>query len=344
MAQHAYNLGLSAITDYGHRAQALQLSQQAPAGGTVYIQPPREQTEAHVLKYCHAKASDATLTALLLIPEGLCKQYTGSFKLLDTYPPNHQDWVTPPQETYHLWYDPTGHNHKLMDQVLLTLSSIPNAISPTKVDRLNMLFHAQVAGQPCIALLDTGATNNFITQKQVEQAGLNIVQDTSTVWGAGHTQLQTKGTVTLPLRVGQFKTRITATVVETIVPGVEVVLGQAFQSFTQAIIDCGKNKTTLHHPCGRSCSIYPINHTTNIMCILMEQAQQSAGPMEADIISSKAANKHLKRGAPYLLLHLTDTTPDTRIAGSNPSKLQAPVIGIAGHNLRTDHPDSNLET
>ena len=86
-----------------------------------------------------------------------------------------------------------------------------------------MLFQAQVAGQPCIALLDTGATNNFITEKQVEQAGLNIVQDTSTVWGAGHTQLLTKGTVTFPLRVGQFKTRITATVVETLVPGVEVV-------------------------------------------------------------------------------------------------------------------------
>jgi len=252
--------------------------------------------------------------------------------------------VSHPHETYQLWYDPVGHNHQLLDQVLLTLKSVPQEISPTKVERLNMLFQAQVAGQPCIALLDTGATNNFITERQVEQAGLKVVKDTSTVWGAGHTKLSTKGTVTLPLRVGQFKTRITATVVETIVPGVEVVLGQAFQSYTKAIIDCGKNKTTLHHPCGRSCSIYPINHTVNTMCILMEQAQQSAGPMAADIISAKAATKHLKRGAPYLLLHLTDTTPDTRIAGSNPSKLQAPVIGIAGHNLRTDHPDSNLET
>ena len=146
------------------------------------------------------------------------------------------------------------------------------------------------------------------------------------------------------LTVGQFKTRVTATVVETIVPGVEVVMGQAFQRQTSAIIDCGKNKTTLHHPCGRSCSIYPINHTMNTMCIFMEQAQQSAGPMAADVISAKAATKHLKKGAPYLLLHLTDTTPDTRIAGFNPSKPQAPVIGIAGHNKRTDHPDSHLET
>ena len=344
LASHAYRLNLSMNTEYNQRAKSQQSFQSTLEGGAVFIQPPREQIDSHLLQYCHAKSTDSTLAALLLIPEGTCKQYTEGFQLLATYHPGHTDWITHPVETHNLWYDPVGHNPKLTEQLLLTLKSIPKEISPTEVERLNMLFQAQVAGQPCIALLDTGATNNFITEKKVEQAGLKINKDTSTVWGAGHTQLSTKGTVTLPLRVGQFKTRVTATVVETIVPGVEVVMGQAFQRQTSAIIDCGKNKTTLHHPCGRSCSIYPINHTMNTMCIFMEQAQQSAGPMAADVISAKAATKHLKKGAPYLLLHLTDTTPDTRIAGFNPSKPQAPVIGIAGHNKRTDHPDSHLET
>ena len=127
-----------------------------------------------------------------------------------------------------------------MDQVLLTLSSIPNAISPTKVERLNMLFHAQVAGQPCIALLDTGATNNFITEKQVEQAGLNMVQDTSTVWGAGHTKLETKGTVTFPLRVGQFKTRITATVVATVMYTMDIVYMYRYYIQVWILCACGE--------------------------------------------------------------------------------------------------------
>ena len=201
VAQHAYDLKIS-VTPGSHRAQSHRLNHPLQ-GDTVFIQAPREHIESHVLNYCHAKTCDSTLAALLLIPEGSCKQYTDSFHLLATYPPDHHDWVTHPDEPYNLWYDPIGHNQILLDQVLLTLSAIPNAISPTKVERLNMLFQAQVAGQPCIALLDTGATNNFITEKQVEQAGLKLVQDTSTVWGAGHTQLSTKGTVTLPLRVGQ---------------------------------------------------------------------------------------------------------------------------------------------
>ncbi len=180
VAQHASDLHISVTTDYGHRAQSQRLNQPLQ-GDTAYIQPPREHIEAHVLEYCHAKTCDSTLAALLLIPVNSCNQYTETFQLLQTYPPDHHDWVTNPDEAYNLWYDPTGHNQKLLDQILLTLSNIPNAISPTKVERLNMLFHAQVAGQPCIALLDTGATNNFITQKQVEQAGLNIVHDTSTV-------------------------------------------------------------------------------------------------------------------------------------------------------------------
>ena len=148
------------------------------------------------------------------------------------------------------------------------LNSISAEISPTPVDRLNMLFQAQVAGHACIALLDTGATATFITEKQVKCSGLRIVQDTSTVWGAGHNKLHTKGTFTLPIKVGQFKTRVTATVVETIVPGVDLVLGQDFQNMTKCIIDCGRNTVTLHHPCGRSCYIHPINHTINTMCIL----------------------------------------------------------------------------
>ena len=69
---------------------------------------------------------------------------------------------------------------KSMDQVLLTLKTIPSDVSPTEVERLNMLFQAQVAEQLCIALLVTGATNKFITEKQVEQARLREVKDTST--------------------------------------------------------------------------------------------------------------------------------------------------------------------
>ena len=140
MAQNAYDLKISVIPD-GHRAQSQRLTQPLK-GDTVYIQAPREHIEAHVLQYCHAKTSDSTLAALLLIPEGSCNQYTSGFLMLATYPPDHQDWVTHPDETYSLWYDPIGHNQTLMDQVLLTLSSIPNAISPTNT----MNYRASVRG------------------------------------------------------------------------------------------------------------------------------------------------------------------------------------------------------
>jgi hypothetical protein len=203
-----------------------------------------------------------------------------------------------------------------------------------------MLFSAQVAGQQCIALLDTGASLNFISDILVHRAGLKMSQATSTVWGAGNNKLNTKGTVTIPIRLGAYKARIQATVVDGIVPGVDLVLGQQFQQATQAIIDCGRNTTTLHHPDGRSCSIHPINHTMNTMCILMEQAQLSQGPLSSTIITAKAATKLLKKGAPYLLLHLADTTPDTRIAGSENPCSPLPLLALG---LRSDQPGSHLE-
>ena len=204
---------------------------------------------------------------MTLLHENTCNQLTGSFTLLQTYHPGDPAWVTSPDIPYNLWFDPESHNDVCAQERISMLNSISTEISPTPVDRLNMLFQAQLAGQTCLALLDTGATATFITEKQVKCSGLRIFQDTSTMWGTGHNKLHTKGTVTLPIKVGQFKTKVTATVVENIVPGVDLVLGQDFQHMTKCIIDCVRNTATLHHPCGRSCSIHPINNT---MCILMK--------------------------------------------------------------------------
>ena len=306
----------------------------------MFIQPPAHQAEQVLLQYAHAKMADDTLSALLLIPDNTCNMFTNNFVHLETYSPNSKHWVTPPEVTHKLWYDPSGHNHQLAHTLCTTLQRVPKNISPTHVDRLNMLFSAQVAGQQCIALLDTGASLNFISESLAHRAQLKMSQATSTVWGAGNNKLNTKGTVHLPIRLGAYKARIPATVVEGIVPGVDLVLGQQFQQATQAIIDCGRNSTTLHHPDGRSCSIHPINHTMNTMCIFMEQAQLSQGPLGSTMITAKAASKLLKKGAPYLLLHLADTTPDTRIAGAENPCLPLPLLALG---LRSDQPGSHLE-
>jgi len=206
--------------------------QQVLQGGPVFIQPPAHQTEQILLQYAHAKIADDTLTALLLLPANNCNMFTNNFVHLDAYPSNSKHWITPPDATYNLWYDPPGHNHQLAQTVCLTLQNVPQYISTINVDRLNMLFSAQVAGQQCIALLDTGASLNFISDTLVHRAGLKMSQATSTVWGAGNNKLNTKGTVTIPIRLGAYKARIQATVVDGIVPGVDLVLGQQFQQAT----------------------------------------------------------------------------------------------------------------
>ena len=313
--------------------------QHALQNGVVFIQPPPQQADQMMLHYAHAKIADDSIAALILLPSDHCTHVTDHLVHIDTYPPESHHWRTPPEVPYSLWYDPQGHNDNLAHSLSNTLLAIPKSISPTSVERLNMLFSAQVAGQNCIALLDTGATLSFITERMVRRAGLKLTQTTSTVWGAGNNQISTKGTVTLPLRMGAYKNRIQATVVDGIIPGVELVLGQEFQQATRAIINCGMNMTTLHHPDGRSCSIHPINHTMNTMCILMEQAQQSQGPLDSTVITAKAAAKLLKKGAPYVLLNLYDTTPGTRIAGSEHPSLPPPLLAL---RHRSDQPGSHL--
>ena len=125
--------------------------QHALQNGVVFIQPPPQQADQMMLHYAHAKAADDSIAALILLPSDHCTHVTDHLVHIDTYPPESHHWRTPPEVPYSLWYDPQGHNENLAHSLSNTLLAIPKSISPTSVERLNMLFSAQVAGQ--IALL-----------------------------------------------------------------------------------------------------------------------------------------------------------------------------------------------
>ena len=301
---------------------------------TLYLQPPLEMMENELLQYFHAKACDSSLSAIFLIPEGYCKQFTDALQCLETYPTSAEEWRTPPEIAYKVWYDPVGNPH-IADNLYSTLASISPTISPSKdIDRLKLLFKAQTAGIQCIALLDTGASSNFITEKQVHRAGLKISDNTSMVWGAGNNQLITKGTVHFPLRIGSFKAKVQATVVETVIPGVDLVLGQSFQTMTNAIIHCRDGKVSLEYPRGRTCSIHPINHTIDTMCMMMEQTTEYPDS-EKSVITAKKAQKLIRKGAPYLLLHVREDPRYAGLAGT-----EHPLLGVEYPDNRADHPGS----
>ena len=90
------------------------------------------------------------------------------------------------------------------------------------------VFEASVAGKKVAVLLDSGASTSFATRSLVESLGSRLLQPiaTRTAEVANGESAPVHGSAVLPLRLQRIRTRVRALLLDSLVPGVDMILGE----------------------------------------------------------------------------------------------------------------------
>ena len=99
-----------------------------------------------------------------------------------------------------------------------------------------MTFDGQVAGGPSNILLDSGASDNFISLDLVNKFRLHVQNDSSTVMLGDGESRQIDEKVKVHVKVQTYQARVTCFVTK-LAQGVDLVLGNTWLSQTKALLD-----------------------------------------------------------------------------------------------------------
>ena len=235
------------------------------AGRSVWLNPPFKQAAQFLKHYHTCKAqAPAHTSCCIVLPKVSDKFRPASWtpmlkhmELVRQYPKgaavltdNGRLVRTPlPLE---VWYDAPGVHDQRPDPRAQRLAHVAATISSTTVSSpcdafcmagagpagLSLLFDAQLAGRRSrTVLVDTGASHNFISMVFAKLAGLRIQPSPlHTVGMANSASAQIKGMVQVPARMGRYRSVITAHVMDPIIPGVDLILGNAWLTSTAGMV------------------------------------------------------------------------------------------------------------
>ena len=188
------------------------------SGHTVWLVPPAQHMHAYLQHYraCKSKAPHNTAAAVMVPrrPAATWQPLLQGMRLVQSYPagPAFRRSVPEPME---VWYDAAAA------RPALCLNAPANS-------KHRALFEASVAGMKVTVLLDSGASTCFATRSLVESLGSRLLQPTATrsVEVANGESALVHGATVLPLRLQRIRTDVRALVLDSLVPGVDLILGE----------------------------------------------------------------------------------------------------------------------
>jgi hypothetical protein len=215
-----------------------------------------------------------------------------------------------------------------------------------------MVFSARISGRREQALMDTGASHNFIAASFAEMLGLKPAPagpSLSQVEVAGQTTLPIQGSVKVPLRIGALSDTVTALVIPDLIRGVALILGESWMIHRKADILFSSMKCTLTSPTGerltlRPCGLQNSEPQTLVadtplddadaaaeLAALCSSVQLQANDTNAHLfISAREAERELKRGghAMMLLVRQAPDTPHDTVPRLATLQSLAPELGL----------------
>jgi hypothetical protein len=118
--------------------------------------------------------------------------------------------------------------------------------STASVSPLDLTFPVMVRGHQCKALMDTGTTHSFVREKVLQ--GLKYNKRTSPVTLADGTVTHTNGKVDLSVRFAPaIITRHSFLVCNSIMEGIDIILGQDWLAPRHATVNVGAGKAHIRH-------------------------------------------------------------------------------------------------
>eukprot|EP00798_Chlamydomonas_sp_ICE-L_P006925 gene6925-biopygen13449 len=91
-----------------------------------------------------------------------------------------------------------------------------------------------VQGQSTLVLVDSGASNSFITADLASKAGLHVTNSQDNIQVAGETSMDVTGTAEMRLRIGTYIGTQKVLVVKKLIAGVDLILGEDWLEATEA--------------------------------------------------------------------------------------------------------------
>jgi hypothetical protein len=196
---------------------------------------------------------------------------------------------------------------------------------------LTWQFVAQARGQKVSVLVDTGASDVFVSRRTCTELNITVKQAStpqSVSLGDGQADAVVCGTCTLPIRMQGYRGAVQAFVLESILEGFDVVLGDAWMRQHSVTLNYRARRMELRKG-KRYLSLAPSDLTA-----------QASGAKEHRLVSVAAIRRALRKGDGAQHAFLVVVTA----AGGN-TTMQAPASGLgeAGVLMTQTRLDSILQ-
>jgi len=270
----------------------------------VWIHPPQKIIADALHHYTMTKVKNPQTSAVFVLPSTmgklkpwvkylkgmqLIKQYIGRDRIYCT---TTMDKCTTSKNT-EIWYDPPGHKPDLSTQ-----QKVLNHVKTSKTT-LKMVFQGLVQGQSTLVLVDSGASNSFITADLASKAGLHVTNSHDNIQVAGETSMDVTGTAEMRLRIGTYIGTQKVLVVKKLIAGVDLILGEDWLEATEAEVSYKKQCVMLASP---KCTLYPISkgdtYTRSAEYIHYMETNQNV------VMSAKQAVRALRKGSRHFLVSI----------------------------------------
>ena len=112
---------------------------------------------------------------------------------------------------------------------------------------LSMEFSGLFAGQAAQVLIDTGATDNFVSSAFARQSGLTVTALEGEVVLANGSNAKIAGTIKAKIRIGAYQSSVNCLVIDSLLENFDVILGDKWMKQQKAILDVCKQTCTLNN-------------------------------------------------------------------------------------------------
>ena len=294
----------------------------ASKGRHTWLHPPKGKERESLMHYLRQKAEDRPNTsACIVLPTSKGTQQPWSnlikgMELLAQYSSKDriyrrcQEGGKYAGGNVDVWYDPPKEYPQPPRPALIETAVIDHpsevCLAIGSAERPDMLFAVAINQVRTNAIVDTGATADFITEAAVQAAALELrVSASKQVTCAGNHLAGILGEAKVPFRMGSYSSTRTMFVVKHLLDGVDIVLGNPWQRDADVTINCKHMRIKI---AATNTVLYSLTKSSNQAQdqsdyrSFIKRATVGTDATVAVPISAKQAAKQLKRGAPYILV------------------------------------------
>jgi hypothetical protein len=284
--------------------QRLKMLQSELGQRAVFLQPDTGCIKPILRAYLQHKRQNPLTSACICVPKWLgqdWRKWLRGMQLMRTFSPADAVFSDPggrpmaaPREMQ-LWWD------RPVERRLC-----PSVLSP---GQLAMQFRGStIADRPVSVLMDTGASDVFVSRSFCLQAGVAMTpvagQQVALGDGLGNTPIV--GECSLPLRLQAYRGKLRAFVLESLLPGVDLVLGDTWLRSHGAQLDYRQRRVMLYAK-GRLVRLQPICPSATSGLKSPSQENRGSSGAVCALVPAATICKDLRRAArrgscPFLVM------------------------------------------